>query len=294
MATLPKALLLGLAATLGVMTPAAATTIYRQVLQNNTGQEANDFTAVFTGPANTLGTVQLRNPTTSTTSSGVTSGLTVTFATGTFAAVGAGGTNFIEWETGNRTNVLDRTLSRWTSNGNAIGANTMITAGPPQRINREAFTARLDFTNPNAFTELVTNIRAFADNDPANFSLAQAFTPTGTLVSGLPTSLTLQPGETAELTFAVTSLLTYDLVFADFALASNPSVTFQSITAEFDVPEPASCLLLGLGALTLIAFRRWMSIGVPGTAGAPAAQAAQAGTVDRISERPASPPGAAS
>jgi hypothetical protein len=257
MSILPKTSLFGLLSILSITcwpAPASAVTTYRQTIQNNTGQDATDFTAVFTGPAGTLGTVQLRDPTTGTTSSGVASGLTVEFATGSFPTIGTmpPGTTFIEWQTGNRTNVLDKTLSRWTSNGIPIGANTRITVGNPERITRQQFLALLDFTNPDAVAVTYSNIRVFADNSAANFNLDQAFTPTGTLVSGLPTSLTLQPGQTAELSFAVTSPLTYDLAFADVAAVDNPGALFQVATAEFAVPEPTTLTLLGFGAATLI------------------------------------------
>jgi hypothetical protein len=89
-----------------------------------------------------------------------------------------------------------------------------------------------------------SGISVWVNNNLTDYSIDQAFTPTGMLVSGLPNTITLNPGQTFEFSFGPAAALGYDLVLANVAVASDPTDLFGVGNATLAVPEPAPWFLV--------------------------------------------------
>jgi hypothetical protein len=146
----------------------------------------------------------------------------------------------------------------WTADGENVGEITVVGATP--RISRNS-PLSLSLFNEESFSVTYDNIQVFEGNDLINFNLNNFATPTGTLVSGLPTSITLEPNTstTIDLSFIVEEPSTYVLATASFFPTSNPSEAASFSTAydfgeEECIPEPSSIIgvfsfgILGAGA----------------------------------------------
>jgi hypothetical protein len=106
------------------------------------------------------------------------------------------------------------------------------------------------FINPEPVEVIYSNIRLFKDNDIDRFNLSQFDTATGVLVSGLPTAVSLLPGESLSLPFGSFDPTKYELALANVAVASSPGDQF-GVGAGAVAPEPATLLLFGTTAAGL-------------------------------------------
>jgi hypothetical protein len=149
--------------------------------------------------------------------------------------------------------------SRYTRDGRELG-NSVVALGQAPNV-FFAFNALLqpvafaEFVNPESFPVMYSNIQLFRNNDIANLNLDQFLTPTGQPVTGLPTSLTLLPGQSSVLPFGVIDPSGYELAIADAAALTSPGDLFRFGTADA-VPEPAGLILLATGVVTLIGCSR--------------------------------------
>jgi hypothetical protein len=142
----------------------------------------------------------------------------------------------------------------WTADGVNVGNIVIVGATP--RIGRNS-PLSLFLSNEESFAVTYDSIQFFEGNDLLNFNLNDFAIPTGTLVSGLPSSITLQPGTSTiiDLSGIVENPLTYLLATASFFPVGSPSEAASFSTAydyskEVCIPEPSSILgVLSLGIL---------------------------------------------
>jgi hypothetical protein len=143
----------------------------------------------------------------------------------------------------------------WTADGVNVGEIKNI-FGATTRIGRNS-PLSLFLSNEESFAVTYDSIQVFEGNDLLNFNLNDFAIPTGTLVSGLPSSITLQPGTSTiiDLSGIVENPLTYLLATASFFPVGSPSEAASFSTAydyskEVCIPEPSSILgVLSLGIL---------------------------------------------
>jgi len=89
------------------------------------------------------------------------------------------------------------------------------------------------------------------------FGTDQYDIPTGQLVMGLPTSLTLDPGQSIDLSFGLIGPGGYELALANVAPASDPSDIYRVAAADvFSVPEPSTFVMSAIGILCMLAYAR--------------------------------------
>jgi hypothetical protein len=146
------------------------------------------------------------------------------------------------------------TESHWTFDG-AIIDNSIAALGQVPRVTFDGFgNAFAEFVNPEPFDVIYSNIQLFANNDPLHFTIEDFDTPTGSLVGGLPTSITLAPLASRTLAFGAVSQSAYQLAQANVAAAATPDERFSLGSAA--IPEPSAFLLAALAGVGLLAFRQ--------------------------------------
>jgi hypothetical protein len=138
---------------------------------------------------------------------------------------------------------------RWTKNGVEL-ANSFAAVGQAPSLQFGETGAVARFINPEPVEVIYSNIRLFKDNDIDRFNLSQFDTATGVLVSGLPTAVSLLPGESLSLPFGSFDPTKYELALANVAVASSPGDQF-GVGAGAVAPEPATLLLFGTTAAGL-------------------------------------------
>lgn len=185
-----------------------------------------------------------------------------------FPATRTPGTNTYTWNFGKMPLVIPKGLARISFDDNNTGARidpsdakSFWTTGPrggTHIVDALGLTTQktsLDFKNGNAFVSLTnvenynvvyTNLSLYKDNLISQFQLGQFDTPTGTLVGGIPSTFTLDPGQTTTLAFGSVNPNGYEFFSAEVANASDPSNTFY-IAGGATVAEPSSSILLGIG-----------------------------------------------
>jgi hypothetical protein len=210
---------------------------------------ANDLTLVFNNPP---GNVMITDPQgNNPTAPGGSGGTTVTWGSGQLPSnVGPGQSGRVTFNGPRGTNI-DKTKSFWTVDGAQING-ALASLGQPPNITFVGGGAFADLTNPETFALTYSNIRLYVDNDLANFNTPLFITPTGQLVTGLPSIITLDPGQSAELSFGPIAPDTYQLILADAAFVSNPNDVY-SVGTGAAVPEASTFNLLGIGCTALLA-----------------------------------------
>ncbi len=243
----------GLAMSLLLGAEAAAEPIFfkDQTIKNDTRRAANDLSLRFSGEVKNV-SVMPPGLNASIPASGVDATTNTAFwNSGTIKPeVPAGKTATIFWG-GDAAGILVSEATFWTRNGEQIGGVTAFGQAPQ-------FSADLGFAtflNPHTFDIIYSNVRLFRDNDLANFGTDKMFDPTGTLVTGVPSTFTLNPGETTTLFLGATSIDKYQLALASVAAASTPSDALDVGTAAA-VPEPTTLILVGTAAVGL-GLARW-------------------------------------
>jgi hypothetical protein len=211
----------------------------RQTIKNTTGGDVNDAVIQFNGHI----TKVKMGGATGVINSGVTQD-SAEFAQDTFGTLGDDGTINVDYSTNGKSTILGGS-SQWTYNGTNKG--TIKTVGKPMQVDGPL--AIIDFFNPDPVPIVYSGIAVWVNNDLTGYNIDQFFTPTGTLITGLPTTITLNPGQSAELSFGPTSDIGYDLVLATVADVSDPTNLFNVVDATLPTPEPSSLLLLITGSL---------------------------------------------
>lgn len=148
---------------------------------------------------------------------------------------------------------IDLSQSFWTEDGIKIN-NALASLGAAPNLIFSGGAAFAQFTNPDPIALIYTGLQLYENNDLTNFDIANFLTPTGQLVTGIPSSIVLNPGESELLSFGPVLLNTYDLALANVAAVSNPGNTF-SVGAAAAIPEPSTFTLLSVGFLVPIAWR---------------------------------------
>ncbi len=122
-----------------------------------------------------------------------------------------------------------------------------------------------EFFNPYDFFLNVDNVQLFINNELRNLNLLDFATPTGDLVSGVPTSFILWPDQTFRLSFGILPFNTdtYLLALAEFSRLDDPDVKYSVAAAGVftaPVPEPVTAALglMGFAALCTATRRRAM------------------------------------
>jgi len=216
-----------------------------QTIRNDTTQ-ANDLTVQFVRGAVT--SVVLSTDAGKVTGKVATDGMSATFATGDIS-VGPGKEPILKFEKKDQTQQVEvATSSMWSFQGVDIGSITKV--GSPMGIlfNTSTGQATASFFDNETFAVTYSNIQMFSDNKIANLNIDQFDVPTGTQVTGLPVSITLQPGQSMTLSFGVVNPQGYELASADAAATGTPNDLFR-IESAAAVPEPASLPLLVIGIL---------------------------------------------
>ena len=144
----------------------------------------------------------------------------------------------------------------WTQNGVRL-VDSLAMIGVPPVVGFDGLAAFATFINPEAFSVIYSDIQMFRDNDLAKLDSALFDVPTGTLVTGVPTLITLLAGESLTLPFGAIDPSKYVLVLADAFAIASPDDRF-AVASAAAVPEPSTLLLVGvsLAALHGIAWRR--------------------------------------
>jgi hypothetical protein len=250
----------------------------RQTIANNTGQDANDLHLVFVqttflpgAPALAKGsdvtiTPQV-NPKKAATVKANANLLTADFAQNTFGTIASGNTAnetaTIDFVRPGDRNTRISTSSSWTLNG--MTTNNVTVEGNPIKVgflNGPGGTtdAYAQFTNPEPYSETYTGVALYVNNTNGNYNLDNFTTPTGALVSGIPSTFELGAAgtSTASMTFSFGSISTggYELASGVVAPTSNLSDAFPEATANAVVPEPASLVLFGVGMAMVAGYAR--------------------------------------
>jgi hypothetical protein len=210
---------------------------------------ANDLTLVFN---NVPGSVMITDPQGNNPREPTTvGGTTATWSQ--LPAVGPGQSGRVTFN-GPKGTSINKTDSFWTVDGAKING-ALASLGQPPNIDFVGAMAFAELTNPQTFALTYSDIRLYIDNNLANFDTILFITPTGQLVSGLPTTITLDPGQTVELPFGSIFPDTYQLILANAAGASNPNDVYLVGTGAA-VPEPSTFGLVGTACIALLAVAR--------------------------------------
>ena len=138
------------------------------------------------------------------------------------------------------------TQSRFTDQNSAEIVDSVASLGQPPAWHFQGATALVELTNPDAVNIAYSNIQVFDGNALSRLNVDQFFTPSGTLVPGLPTTVTLLPGESRTLSVGAFDPGTYQLALADVAAIAAPEDRFR-VGAAAAIPEPSALLLVGSG-----------------------------------------------
>jgi hypothetical protein len=152
----------------------------------------------------------------------------------------------------------------WTLDGNPIkGAFKFTVVGEPMEIayNSNGHGATATLFDPESFSVVYSDIKPYKNNNLSNLTIDSYLTPTGSLVGGLPSTITLNPGDSMTLSFGTVDPSTYQLALANVAAASEPSNLF-SVASALSVPEPSTLVLLVIGTLGVIGCSRRVASGV--------------------------------
>jgi len=248
--------------------------IVRQTIANNTGDDANDLHLVFAqstfpgAPALVKGssvkiTPQVNAKNAATVKANANQ-FTADFAQNTFGTIESGNTAnekaTIDFVRPGDRNTSISVSSYWTLDGKKT--NNVTVEGNPIAVGfltgpGGTTDAYAKFTNPEPYSETYTGVALYANNALGNYNLNNFTTPTGTPVSGIPSTFELGAAgtSTASMTFSFGSISPsgYELALGVVAPTSNLSDTFWSATADA-VPEPSTLVLGGFGALALVGF----------------------------------------
>jgi hypothetical protein len=152
---------------------------------------------------------------------------------------------------------IDKTKSFWTDSEGAMIINGLASFGAPPTILFSNGLAFAEFTDTDDVPITYTDISLYANNDLTNFNIDQFDTPTGELVTGVPSAITLDPGDSVSIPFGPVSPNEYELALAEAAAVSNPSDTYSVGAGAAPVPEPSTFALLGLALLLMILSNCW-------------------------------------
>ncbi len=244
----------------------AGPVMHRQTIKNDTNGDVNDLRLDFvpqtvkaklwhTGSSVDTNNNDINEANERIESSDISLG-NPSWAQNTFGTVSNGGFVDIDYETrSGRSGKLRPATSQWTLNGEDKGMVTVV--GEPMRIalNSTSGEAFAVFINPEQFAITYSDIQLFANNDLANLTLDDFISPTGPLVTGLPSSIDLLPGESAALSFGIVDPISYQLARA-FASETGTTEFFSVASAAIAVPEPSTMALLGFGLAAFFCVRK--------------------------------------
>jgi hypothetical protein len=218
--------------------------LLQEIKNISTQTDANDLELVFTMPVE--GTVRLvdQNGKEIARANNVT-GTSVSLSN--FAsAVGAQKAAGVEFQ-GAKGTKIDKTMSTWTAGGRTI-VDALAFLGTPPEITFTNGLAVVQLTNSENFPLRYSNIQLYLNNVLSNFTIDNFLFATGSLVPGIPTDLTLTPGESVSLSFGAVRLDTYQLVTLTAAPLSDLNNAFQ-LAAAAAIPEPSTFWFCSLAVL---------------------------------------------
>jgi hypothetical protein len=149
---------------------------------------------------------------------------------------------------------INKSKSFWTKDRNTMIDGLASLGAPPIVIFGDGVAFAL-FTDPDPIPLVYSDILLYRDKDLANFNMDQFTTPTGQLVTGIPSSIVINPGDGVLLPFGPVLPDKYELALAQAAALSTSDDAY-SVAAADTVPEPATLSLLFVGTLGLILIRR--------------------------------------
>lgn len=253
----------GLLATIGLLLAvvcisASANDYYRQTVKNPTGDSVNDARVTFDGtPVGCKLKTKDDPPKRATGVPKAGQSNVIIFGPGSGWELDDAGKLYIDWENPAKGGVLKMVSVMWTYDGEdqgkgEIGARSQITEDQYNGKQKVAV-----FENPYDYPVTYKNIVMTTNNNASNYTIDDYLTVTGTLVAGVPTSITLNAHESRSIPFGHCNNLNYVLATADMAAVSTPDDTY-SIGMAAIVPEPCglSCLFAGLAVVGTALRRR--------------------------------------
>jgi hypothetical protein len=220
----------------------------KQGIKNKFSEAADDLQITFTGPVSEPKFTRFNGAQVNPSTVSATSAEWTTSTLGDTVAGSNSAERFITFDGASGTRI-DPAKSHWTKNGVEL-ANSFAAVGQAPSLQFGETGAVARFINPEPVEVIYSNIRLFKDNDIDRFNLSQFDTATGVLVSGLPTAVSLLPGESLSLPFGSFDPTKYELALANVAVASSPGDQF-GVGAGAVAPEPATLLLFGTTAAGL-------------------------------------------
>jgi hypothetical protein len=214
--------------------------ISQEIKNGLTGTTVNDLRVKFTQPLHkeaigfTLPTLKKPDGTGQVMASAVSDdGLTATFNAGNVpgGSIAPGAPVIVRFFAPEGTKVA-KEASVWTVDSEAFADSVAMVGQAPNLFFSEGF-AFAQFVNPEPFDVTYSEIQLFRDNSIANFNIDEFDIPTGELVAGIPSSITLGSGEIAELLpFGTVDPLKYQLALANAAAVSTPSIGLPHVQAD--------------------------------------------------------------
>ncbi len=234
---------------------AGAENYERQTIKNTTGRAVNDLTVFFDNEVTAAKIRPKAQPPGSTSDGAVRpSKMGADFAQDTFGKIENGGSAYLDYAHGGQY-VNVQATSFWTDNGEVAGGVGRIGSGMFLTLDQFNNNAKLGVQNMSTAPQHYQDLQVQRSIPESHYNFEQFADGTGALVSGLPTSFDLNPGQQLNLDLGPIDYGGYYLATATVWPVGEPGDLYD-IAYATAVPEPGTLSLMGLAGAALLLRRR--------------------------------------